>query len=312
MALQWFGTQLGPRPLNPNELAATLRLLGHLAGSTPSPAAPHQGPAGSHPDGHAQPWPPGAAAMLLVPSADGRLVPAAQVASVASATAARWLGRCDPAALSLVHPQLPDHVVRWAGVAPLEELVVEVLEEVAEASGSTSGPSTSSGTSGPSHEAGLLQQQLQEMEGWTRPQLVAWLTCTELATAVAGIAAAAAPSGSNSRLRQLTPWSVQRALAAAVGGRGGGAGLVLVPSLSTRLVLVASGRDITASPSARQVSMGGLLAAVFVIHVPSSSCVCVVIQGCMLLPKLSRRIPHQRTALLPGRWPLKVLPHMHK
>lgn len=190
--------------------------------------------------------------MLLVPSADGRLVPASQVASVGSATAARWLGRCDPAALSLVHPQLPDHVVRWAGVAPLEELVVEVLEEAAEAHSNTNG------SSGSSQEARLLQQQqLQELEGWTRPQLVAWLTSTELATAVAGIAAAAAPSGGASRLRQLTPWGVQRALAAAVGGRGGGSGLVMVPSLSTRLVLVANGRDITANPSARQVSMQG-------------------------------------------------------
>lgn len=108
-ALQEFGSQLNGARLNPNELQATLHLLGYLCSRTTGPDMVYlktiRQAAGSTRAGST-------GGRLLVPTADGRLVPAARAVHVTGGTGARLLGRTDPVHLTLVHPQLAEHVCR--------------------------------------------------------------------------------------------------------------------------------------------------------------------------------------------------------
>jgi hypothetical protein len=107
-ALQRFEQQLAGRRMNPNELAACLKLLAYLcsrpnAGDAAYLAAARR----SH--------------SLLVPTAAGLLMPATRVVHVGGSgggvAAARLLGRADPQHLVLAHPQISDHICRYAGGA---------------------------------------------------------------------------------------------------------------------------------------------------------------------------------------------------
>ena len=93
---------------------------------------------------------------------------------------------------------------------------------------------------------------LDSLAGVTRQQLVTLLTSAAVAEAVAAVAAAHAAA--NPSLKGLTPRAVAGLLRRAVAGTSsGGGGLMLVSELRTRVVNVATGRDITKDGAARRV-----------------------------------------------------------
>jgi hypothetical protein len=102
-ALQRFEQQLAGRRMNPNELAACLKLLAFLCSRSNAGDASYLASARR-------------SNALLVPTAAGLLVPATRVVHVGGSgggvAAARLLGRADPQHLVLAHPQISDHICR--------------------------------------------------------------------------------------------------------------------------------------------------------------------------------------------------------
>jgi hypothetical protein len=83
---------------------AVIRLLTHLAAPASAAAAADT----AHLDRARR------SGTLPLVTAGAQLVPARQAAYVAAGACSRLLGRVDPAALTLAHPQLPENVCRCA------------------------------------------------------------------------------------------------------------------------------------------------------------------------------------------------------
>ena len=134
---------LGHRPLNPNELQASLRLLAYLASSAPPPPRTTSDNSSSSSSSNRGGGSSGSSSSsgqqqlslqywrgvdvegcLVVPTAGGQLAGVGQVvgwgvggsrgtaAAAAGGGGGRLLGRLDPRSLQMVHPQLPEHVAR--------------------------------------------------------------------------------------------------------------------------------------------------------------------------------------------------------
>jgi sacsin len=136
--------------LNVNQVQAVVRLLSHLA--APASAA---SPADTAFLDKAR-----RTGTLPLVTAGAQLVPARQAAFVAPGTGSRLLGRVDPAALTLAHPQLPESVCRWLGVPALHEVVLEVLD------------------------SSVALQEVVALRGGSRAAVSALLTSRELSAAV--------------------------------------------------------------------------------------------------------------------------------
>ncbi|EFJ44918.1 hypothetical protein VOLCADRAFT_118510 [Volvox carteri f. nagariensis] len=140
-SLRALAAAVGPQPLSPNQRAAVIRLMSHVAALGGAGAA--NGPGGGAGGGGGTVG--GSAAdltylatarrerRLLVLSSDGRLVPAHSAVSVGEgggvgAGAGRLLGRLDPGALTLAHPALSESVTRWLGCPRLADVAEERLD----------------------------------------------------------------------------------------------------------------------------------------------------------------------------------------
>lgn len=118
-----FSQQLAGRRLNPNELAATVRVLGFLATCTdPSDLQYLQAARKASLLGGAPAPAANAARPLLAPSAGGALALARGLVTVEGGLGARLLGRVDASAVALAHPMMPNHVARWLGVPQITEV----------------------------------------------------------------------------------------------------------------------------------------------------------------------------------------------
>eukprot|EP00879_Flechtneria_rotunda_P005855 GHRR01006161.1.p1 GENE.GHRR01006161.1~~GHRR01006161.1.p1 ORF type:complete len:2934 (+),score=1214.27 GHRR01006161.1:179-8980(+) len=217
-ALQRFEVQLAGRRLNPNELAAILRLLAFLCSRSHAADASYLAAARR------------SAAALLVPSAGAVLMPASKVVHVGNlgvgAAAARLLGRADPQQLVLAHPQLPDQVCRWLGVPNLSDILAEQLDESSDLT-----PLPGTGTTS--------LQQLQRL-----------FSNNHFAASIFSIAAAHAAAVPV--LRQLNLGAVRQLCSNAAGGK-----LALVRVLRSKVVLKSNGRDVTRDNASRQVRLSG-------------------------------------------------------
>ncbi|GLC59948.1 hypothetical protein PLESTB_001557000 [Pleodorina starrii] len=148
-SLRSLAASVGPtKPLSPNQRAAVLRLLIHVAALGGAGGSVGAGPGGGGGGGAG----PGGVSLvggsaadltflatvrrerrLLVLAADGRLVPAHTAVSVGEGgggggAAGRLLGRLDPGALTLAHPALPEGVTRWLGCPRLADVAEERLD----------------------------------------------------------------------------------------------------------------------------------------------------------------------------------------
>jgi sacsin len=212
-----FSQALAGRRLNPNELAAALRVLSFLATASDASdrsylAAARKASAGAPAAAPVQGAAP--ARPLLAPAASGALAPAARlVAAEGGLAGARLLGRVDPSAVALAHPALPRHVARWLGVPSLGDVVGEALVE----------------EEGPPEEVPALG-------GVTRGALAGLLGGEPLAAAVYSVVAAHA--GALPALREAArggPRGIGTALRRLAGR------LTLVRELRTRLALRGGG-----------------------------------------------------------------------
>ncbi|GLI60510.1 hypothetical protein VaNZ11_002673 [Volvox africanus] len=133
-SLRSLAASAGPQPLNPNQRAAIIRLLTHVAALGGAGTA--TGAGGGAVGGSAADLSYLNSARkerrLLVLSADGRLVPAHSAVSVGEggggSGAGRLLGRLDPGALTLTHPALSEAVTRWLGCPRLGDVAEERLD----------------------------------------------------------------------------------------------------------------------------------------------------------------------------------------
>ncbi|KIY97788.1 hypothetical protein MNEG_10174, partial [Monoraphidium neglectum] len=213
-----FAQHLAGRRLNPNELAATCRVLAVLATcSDPSDVAYLRAARrASAADGA------GDARPLLAPSAAGALMPARSLVAVDGGLGARLLGRVDARAVALAHPSLPRHVSRWLGVPQITNAVQESLVE-------EDGPA----------------QPLDEIDGFSAAALRELLASPEFAAAayslIAGAAGASAGAGAGGGELREVARAGPRGVAAAL--RSAGQRLALVRELRTRLTLRPLGGD---------------------------------------------------------------------
>ncbi|GIL55477.1 hypothetical protein Vafri_11042, partial [Volvox africanus] len=133
-SLRSLSASAGLQPLNPNQRAAIIRLLTHVAalGGAGTATGAGGGAVGGSAADLAYLNSARKERRLLVLSADGRLVPAHSAVSVGEggggSGAGRLLGRLDPGALTLTHPALSEAVTRWLGCPRLGDVAEERLD----------------------------------------------------------------------------------------------------------------------------------------------------------------------------------------